>query len=764
MKSKNAENLCVHCGQLSGQDSFCCAGCRTAYHLIQSSGLQGFYSQAQIRAPVSSIGSNQFEAFDHPEFLERETKLQDGIRSGRFHVNGLQCAACLWLIEKLPKISPHCLRAEVSFSDQSLFLDWKDGEHHLSQILSQLATLGYEAQPYRISKTKTDQNRTDWIRLGISGASAAASMHIGLLFYAAHKNPMQNQDAQVLGLFSALTSLPALFLGGLPFFRTAWASFRLRVLHPDILVASALILGFVVSVYRTGLGEIDVYYDSLAMIVFLLLIGRTLVSEGSRIKISSHLWQARRVTDKGEERIPRSALAVGDILIIGPQEEIPIDVELIDSEAWIDESVITGEPHSQKKLSGQKILEGCKNDGPSIFGKTICLPNESSLSRLIQRIRQIPIGLAPSKIEQALFLLVIFLVVFVLIVGNEDRFSIALALLIVTCPCALLLSKPLILEKIREEGINTGVLFVNLMKFLGPHRLTEVAFDKTGTLTEGRAIVVREELLVGDTPEHFVSAIYALCLKSHHPLSRAMALHLEKRATERILLTDWKESPGLGIKAKWNDLQLKIAASKLKSETTRLSSAVFVNEAEVLRFEFQDVLRPTWQVCVGEILRDHFKVKILSGDRQDSVTEFAKITGAPWASALGDLKPEDKAKCLSHQSAFVGDGLNDAHSMKVSGLAIGFTGSAESNIGAADVYLMKKDLSLIPEILRVRSRAQWTLQISYSISMIYNILAISLVLLGWVGPLVCAIFMPLSSLSVLAIARTVKMRGRLQNI
>lgn len=757
MTSDSKHNSCPHCGQPSIGGDFCCLGCRFANKLIHNAGLENFYNQSGPRDPVGQVALNDFEAFDHSDFLETKTTKNGSQRTARFLIEGLQCPACLWLIEKLPSLATNCLRAEVNFSNESLLLVWKDGEKHLSGILRVLAQLGYKIHPFEEDQRKKLSRRSDWIRVGISGASASASMHIAILFYAGYSHKMENTDAIRLGLFSAFLSLPAVFYGGLPFFRSAVSSIRLRLLHPDLLISAALILGFIVSVVRTIQGNIEVYYDSLAMVTFLLLIGRAVVAQGSRVKSFGYLWKARLMLDEGEVSVPTSSLKPNDIIRVHSQEEVPIDIELIDNEAWLNESVVTGESRSERRLKGQELLEGSRNDGASFRGRVLRAASTSSLSNLVSRVQQISISSSISKVEQLFSSGILLLVLLVLVFSREDAFSKALALLVVTCPCALLLAKPLLLEMTRAEGLKHGILFVNLYRFLNSTPLREVAFDKTGTLTEGRAIVVREELCDGHIPEDLFSASYALSLKSSHPLARALALRLENRVRSEVSLSDWMETPGMGVTARWGEHRLRLASSDRKEGISRPSCAIFLDDRELLRFEFDDPIRKDWRKTAVALAKNGFSLKVLSGDREESVEDFAEQTSRIWSKAIGGLKPDEKVKYLSQESVYVGDGLNDALSMKAAGFSIGFSGSAESNIGAADVYLLNKDLSLVPRILAARKRAWFLLKAGHATSIAYNLVTIGLVLNGSIGPIICAIFMPLSSLSVLFIARSMRL-------
>lgn len=745
---------CKHCGQFSSGE-FCCVGCQVAFELIQGAGLENFYKSGYPLKPLAQNQNLAFEVFDHPQFLKDKTELHQNIRQGQFEIEGLQCPACVWLIEKLPKLNPLCVRAEVNLSNQSLFLFWNEGPQNLSKIVRTLAHLGYRLKPLSHDRRATLLARSDWIRLGITGASAAGSMHIGLLFLAAHQSTMEVHDARSLGLLCALVSVPAIFYGGLTFFRSAYHALKLRLLHPDILVALALLIGFFSSLRASIQGRIEVYYDSLAMVVFLLLIGRILVKRASRIPKQEAPWTARK---KDGTLIPLSALSAQDEILIQNSEIVPVDLELLSERAWIDENVITGESLPVLKLMHQKIWEGSKNEGEDFTARVLCLPHQSSLSKLMERIRSLPVPLRISRFEQIFTLSILVLFIYVLFL--PEGLSKAIALLVVTCPCALMLSEPLVLQKAREELFRLGLILVHPFRFLQIPRLTSVAFDKTGTLTEGRARITQEifqseadSVLSRPTLR---SLALTMALKSDHPSSRALVSHLAHLTATLKDLLDFKEVHGQGLEARFEAYHLKLRASDLVTDHS--SVALWVNDRELLTYVLEDSPRAHLEALFKELEKRDMKTFLFSGDRFESVQAFVKQSHLRFEKALGDLKPEAKANQIESQMIFVGDGMNDSLSMKKAGFSFGFSGSAESNIQAADIYLLRKDLGLVVVAMNAARKARNLLKISYGLSILYNAITLVLVLKGAIGPILCAIFMPLSSLSVLALARSLRLR------
>ena len=245
------------------------------------------------------------------------------------------------------------------------------------------------------------------------------------------------------------------------------------------------------------------------------------------------------------------------------------------------------------------------------------------------------------------------------------------------------------------------------------------------------------------------SLLFSLSSKSEHPLSRSLAFYSSKRPYKSLELTDIREIPGEGVQAicRYGRVELKSS-----SRSQGMQTALFVESREVLSFEFKDKIRPDAAEVLRALKSAQYHIKVLSGDQPQEVEGFKKDLSEFSLESYGALKPSDKARFQNSNSIFVGDGLNDAEAMGASGLGVGFSGSAEANLKAADLYLVQRDLSLIPKFLAALSRAQQNIRINLGISFFYNILTIYLVYRGFLGPVLCAIFMPLSSLSVMAVA------------
>ena len=437
-------------------------------------------------------------------------------------------------------------------------------------------------------------------------------------------------------------------------------------------------------------------------------------------------------------------------------EEVPIDIELENTEAWVDESVLTGESIPQRKVKGQKILEGAKSCGSELYGRVFRPSSESSLSCLIDRLRAVSVSVPIARFEQIFTAAVMLLVLLVLIVDRDAGFSKALALLVVTCPCALLLAKPLILDKAKAEALRQGLFLLNPFRFLNAARFRRIFFDKTGTLTDGQSTLAHETELL-PYPVDFRRALCSLAVQSQHPLSRSLALYLNEGLKDRDELSHFREIEGLGIEASWKGQLVSLVRPTFATQSPSVSA--YLDGREAICFEFIDRARDEAKASLERLQSLGFSIGILSGDRISSVKKFSDSIQIRWAELQGELSPEAKAKYILSTDVFVGDGLNDAISMKTAGFSIGFSGSAESNLSSADAYLIKKDLRLIPQILLATQNAQRLLHLSYGVSIVYNLITIALVLNGSIGPIICAVFMPLSSLTVLLIARSFRMRS-----
>lgn len=604
-----------------------------------------------------------------------------------------------------------------------------------------MSRLGYQISPLDEVSIEKKHFKRELLRFAVSGAFALAVMHLGLYFLGSWKSGMKTEDAQILGLVSMLLSVPVMTYGAAPFFRNAWAGIRFyQRLHTDILVCVALLIGFGFSVIESIHGGIEVYYDSVSMIVFLLLGGRLLIrSSTTRLTKPSH-WKARVIQSDATERwLPAEELKAGDEILLDQGDFLPVDAELLSERAWIDESATTGESLPVEKVRGQVVKQLGVSFQDEIRFRVQATTQNSSYSTLVQRLQNPRSTEKPNQWEQTFVGLILLTAASCLLFFKEGAVEKAVGVLIVACPCALALSRPLVLNALKRQAFKVGIAVSEFSKLLEWSRIKGIAFDKTGTLTEARVSVDK----ISWSPraeEIHKDALRQMCKRSQHPLSSAIAVSYE---SNELSLEEFQERSGEGLFAKANAKDYCLIAGP-----DGLDSSFQDESGELARIKFRDRIRPEASSALDQLRSNKLKLWLFTGDRKKSVERFVENFGINFDKVTSDMKPEDKASQLPSDFGIVGDGINDSAAMRKAKASLGIMGSAESNLQSAGAYLLKKDLHLVPALVMATRKARSTIYMNFSISFLYNVATIGLVLTGAIGPIICAIFMPLSSLTV----------------
>lgn len=743
---------CIHCGLDSGEEDFCCGGCETAYKIIHEWGLDAFYEKATAsKRPIGDLSFAKYEIFDNAEFLESHTqKRSDGLREAYFSIEGLYCSACIWLIEKLPEMLSECRMAEVFYSRSEIYLRWVDQPRTLSKILILLSKMGYDTQLLDIDFKKKKKFDREIIRLGVTAGFALAVMHLGLYFLGAWKSGMDESMARQLGFVSAALSLPVIFYGAEGFFKSSWAALKIKRLHPDLLIVVSLLGGFVFSLRHSYLGSFEVYYDSICMIVFLLLLGRMILRRATDAFSKSQAGLIRRLNG---EWVSTESLVKGDKVCLNNKQIVPVDSVLRSKEAWFDFSVLSGESTPLRCLTYTEIPQGAKLLSSEIEIEVRESFQNSSIAKLRRSLASsvdpVEAGMRAGLYEQ-IFVGSIFVIAMIcfFIFPIDEAVKKAIGVLVVACPCALSLSSPLVLDAFKRQAYRLGLFVGNLQRVFGLKDIQTINFDKTGTLVDDQMELENAPFDQMNSAE--LQILYSICLKSQHPLSRALAFSLWGKFQPEVLDVEVNEVPGSGIGLKLNSNEYFYGKPKIR-DGTQPAASFFINDREI-KFLFTQKERPFVPEVVTSLKELGLKLRLLTGDSSSSTSAFVEHTGLNFDEICAEKSAEEKEAYNSSVTMMVGDGINDARAMSRSGFGVGIHGSAEHSLKAAAAYLMKKDLRIIPQLIQAGRKASSTKNLNLSISAIYNLISISLVLFGAIGPIVCAIMMPISSFSVLILS------------
>ncbi|MEO1230643.1 MAG: heavy metal translocating P-type ATPase [Myxococcota bacterium] len=785
---------CAHCGlpvppalvEEGAEQQFCCHGCRTVYEVIHASGFDAYY-RLREEAPGTAIeGLDQsFEELDDPGFIERDTQaLPDGVRQVELHLEGVHCSACLWLIETSLARLEGVGEARLDFGRGRLRLTWAPERVPLSKVARHLARLGYRPHPSRLGgQARQRETRDLVVRIGVAGAVAGNVMLMAFALYGGWLSGMADEHRQLFRTLSALASLPAVLYSAWPFYRSAWAGLRAGVLHMDLPISIGILAGFAGGLVNVILGEGEIYFDSVTTLIFLLLVGRLLqthqqrrATESSELIYALTPSSATRIEAEGDHKVPLHAIKAGDHLRIAPGEVIPVDGFIKSGQSAVDLSLLTGESHPVPVKRDDEVWGGTTNLEAELEMLARFDVRSSRVGKIADMVETAVASKAPvvqlaDRVAGGFVgtVLGLALLTFVLWSWIEPGAAVdrAVALLIVSCPCALGLATPLALTAAIGKAARRGILVRSgsALEALGRMRRGRVFFDKTGTLTHGRMAVVRFE-----GPDWVGPLVSAAERESTHPVGRALRRAWNEDAADVILETV-ETVPGGGLVARVEGRDLVIGSPKWVASRVGDVPASLRRDGERAADEG---LTPVWIAVDGRVrafagLADEIRegalesvraleargleVAILSGDHPAVVDAVGGRLGLDLDRCHGGLTPEDKlafveAAAWEGPVIMVGDGVNDAAALARATVGVAVHGGAETCFQAADVFLRRAGVEPLVDLVDGARRTYRTLFENVLFSLTYNAGGAALAMLGALNPLIAAILMPISSLVV----------------
>ncbi len=794
MSSPAGHVPCSHCGLEVPADlrrpgeklQFCCGGCETVYQVIHGEGLEAFYDVRERTgdARPARTSDRSYSDFDDPTFQETWCRpLPGGRMQTEFYLENVHCAACVWLVEKVPLRIPGVEECLLDIRRSRARVTWRPAEQNLAGIAAFLDRLGYPAHPWRgsaVEEARRQEDRRLLIRIAIAGAAAGNVMLIAFSLYGGHFSGMSDSFRVYFRWISLLFTLPAVAWSGLEFYRGAWASLRARSLHMDLPITIGVLAGFLWGSWNTIRGSGEIYFDTLTVLIFLLLCGRWLVrrqqrrsADATELLYSLTPSSARRIEEGRVREVPLETLQEGDLVELRSGDTIPADGHVEEGEGQIDTSLLTGESLPRSVSPGDPVFAGTINRDARLVVKIARSGAETRVGRLMQEIeaaasRRAPVVQLADRISGWFVLTVLGLsgLTFALWIhaGVSQAIDHAISLLIVTCPCALGMATPLAVAVALGRAARQGILVRGADVVEGLEKGGVLVLDKTGTLTEGRYGLVMQQ---GE--EGVLSRVAAIEAQSSHAVARALCDAAPKDSTTAA--TEVENLPGNGMRGRVEGRELLVGSPAFLREagyTPDAAQQAFLEE--ILRkgltpvlaagegrvqglFGLGDRLRPRMKETLDELRGLGWKPRIYSGDH----TEVAVAVGAqldlPLEECHGGMSPEDKlqqVELLAREGtvAMVGDGVNDAAALAAADIGISVSGGAEASLAAADVYLSREGLAQLPELLRGARGTMRTIRLNLVFSLLYNTIGASLALAGILNPIFAAVLMPLSSLTV----------------
>ena len=816
-------HACAHCGlPLSDTEGlapadpglhFCCRGCERVYALLHDAGLDAYYDLRSRyeggrngRPVMDAEASERFVHLDDPAVTERLGGTPGVAQLG---VSGLQCPACVWLLERLPERVPGLLEARVDFPRSTVDLRWDPAELPLSRVAASFAAFGYElhAEDGEARAAEKAHARAELLRLAVTGACAGNVMLIAFALHAqrfAGTGGMSDSMRAFLQLIALLLTVPVVVYGAAPFHRAVVAGLRHDEVHLDLPISLGIVAAFVGSVaaflasasrawgWRVGEalpawlgGDPDLtYFDSIAALVFLLLVGRWLQRRATRVADSQWSllqgllpetacrWDAAA---SAWTWTPSSRLEPGDRLRVRAGEAMPADGRVVVGRGMVDEAMLTGESRPRRLVLGSTVAGGTRlveGELELVAEQTYAETRAGRLAATIAEAGHRRPGLV-RYVDVWGRRFVAFVVVAALGAAllwawlDPSRvFPVVLAVVVVACPCALGLATPMTLAVARGRAARRGVAIADGDTFARLARLRRIVFDKTGTLTEGRARVVTADARL-DRWRPWIGAAEA---EAEHPLALAVRHWAseggEGEATTPGAPSQLEERPGDGVEAVWpGGPRLRIGAPRWLGvddanpwlqgalEGGRSPVCVEVDGMFVGCLGVGDRPREGLERSLAKLRRLGLELAIASGDHPAAVARFAAAYGIE--DPRGGMLPADKLELLANGTdcALVGDGINDAAAMRAATVGIAVGAAAEVARRVADVHLIRSDgLETLPELIAFARRVDATVRRNIRIAVAYNLVFGIAAVLGWVDPLVAAVIMPISSLSMVGLA------------
>jgi Cu2+-exporting ATPase len=792
-----AAAACAHCGLAvpagrlvaGATTQFCCDGCRTVHAVIHEHGLERYYvlrARDGGEAAPARPTTRSYDELDDAGLLRRSARpVPGGGLVVDLFLEGVHCAACVWLVERLPRVAPGVdeLRLDVARSRVTVW--WDPAVTRLSAVARALDRLGYPVHPVRGLRQEEVRRREDramLARIGLAGAVAANVMAIAFALYGGLLHGIEPEYATFFRWASLLITVPALVWGGGVFFRGAWAALRLRTLHMDLPISLGLLAGFGHGVLVTVRGSGEVYFDSITTLIFLLLVGRYLQRRQQRAAAESAELLASLAPsaahllgeDGGVRDVPLEALVRGQRVEVRAGELIPADGLVAAGRSTLDLSLLTGESRPVGAKPGDVVHAGTVNLSSRLEVTVERTGEETRVGRLLQLVeehgrRRAPIVQLADRIAGAFVAVILALAVVTLLVwlrlDPERAVDHTVALLIVTCPCALGLATPLALSAAIGQAARAGFLVKGadaVERLTCPGRMW---LDKTGTLTAGRATLACWDGDDGARP--LVAAVEA---RSAHPLARAFVAGLGVApAPGPVAIV---ESHGGGIEGTVGARRVVIGspafvaarvaapAGALEEALARTVAAaatpvlVAVDGRVVAVAGFADALRDDAAEAVRRLRARGWRVGLLSGDHQSVVDAAGRALGLPREDCRGGVPPEGKLRTVLDDLrrgpvVMVGDGFNDAAALAAATVGIGMHGGAEAALTAADVFVTRPGVARVADLLEGAARAMRVVWRNLVVSLAYNVVGVALAMGGLLNPLVAAVLMPLSSLTVI---------------
>lgn len=787
MSNSSMQQDCYHCGEtipkevnfnveiLGTSRPMCCPGCQSVAQTIIDSGLVSYYQYRTAPAEKADLVPEQLQKlihYDNKEVQKEFVRHSDNESEVTLSLDGVSCAACAWLIEKQLMADSGVILIRVNITTHRAILRWDDSTVQLSELLKNIHQLGYKAAPFEPNQQEESYHqmmKQYLYRLGVAGLATMQVMMLAIALYFEVFSDLDAEFKQYLRVVSLIFATPVLLYSAQPFYINAWRSIKAKTLGMDVPVSIALIFAYVSSLWATIAGKGEVFFESISMFTFFLLVGRFLEMRARRKAATASANLLKLVPAMARKldgtQLPVRSLSVGDVIRVLPGEHIPADGQLITGKTQVDESMLTGESIPVLKQPHDFVYAGTINVGESFDLNVTCHKADSVISNIVRLQDEAQLS-KPKIAEIADQIAKYFVAALLLIAGatwlywhQEDpnsAFWIMLSVLVATCPCALSLATPTAVTCSTSKLGRFGILLRKGHVFETLCQVNHIVLDKTGTLTEGNIEISATDVIDHQYTKSQVLAIAAgLEQHANHPISKAF----QQFASDKIELEDVSNVIGSGVSGVylgdvWRIGTLSFTLNNRHQEIDDSQAAsiyLSCNQRQVARFEYTDPIRKESASFIKQLQDANMGITLLTGD--------AKINTEKVTTALGiteyqcAAKPEDKLAYLqeinkSKVTLMIGDGINDAPTLAGAHISVAMGSGSDVAKASADMVLLGDKLDKVLEArdLAIQTRAIIRQNLAWALG--YNALILPLAVMGFVAPYLAVIGMSASSIIV----------------
>lgn len=788
--------------------NFCCKGCQGVYHLLKSDGLDSFYDKLGNKtiAPPLKIVNDDITKFDSKNFLDNYVSVtKEGFSQIDLIIEGIHCAACVWLNEKILYETKGIIEANINFTSNKARIVWDEEKLKLSEIILKIRAIGYNAYAYdsSVADVQASKAKRDYfIRMMVAVIASMNIMMLSVAKYTGFFTGISDEVKNMIHIGEFLLSTPVLFYSGWIFFKGGYYGLKNRMVNMDLLVASGSTLTYTYSMFILFGAKGESYFDSVAMIITFVLVGKYLEVIGKKSavdtldKIKSSLpLEAVVIENNIKKTVALNSIKIGDIIEIKAGEKVPVDGKIIKGEGFFDESTLTGESLPIYKKATDLVFSGTINSNAlieyevtkdfknSTFSSIVTLLEDSLNSKPKIQTKAAEISkyftVTILSLATATFLVWYFFGIDLGFDYNgttqfERSFIVAVSVIVIACPCALALATPMASLVGISELAKKSLLFKEA-KFIESLAVANtVVFDKTGTLTKGELNVAKMKIL--DENIHKLNLLYSILCASTHPVSRSIKKHLEtKYDLIEKKLDNVKNIEAKGMSASYSNIDgktfellggnvdlLKQNGIYYKFESNKTVYLFAINKRVIATFELEDEIKENAKELVEFLQNKNIEVVMLTGDNENVASRVAKElnikkyfsfqTPISKANYIKELKKENKTVVM------VGDGVNDSVALSNADVAIAMGNSADVSLAISDVVLLNSSLNSLKDAFVISSKTYKFIKQNLFLSLLYNTITIPLAMAGLVIPLIAALSMSLSSLMVVLNSLRIKMK------